>query len=83
MKQFIFLYFLFLALLFGLFYAPIWSVSDVLNEAQTKLTLFFLNVFLETNQLQGIDIYIHEHYKIVINKACFLNIKVLKKQVKK
>ena len=41
-----------------------------MNEKQTKLTLFFLNIFLPSEQLQGIDIWINPHYKIIINHAC-------------
>jgi exosortase/archaeosortase family protein len=70
MKRFVALYFLFLALLFTLFYAETSVVSLFLNEMQTKLTLFFLNIFLEAEQLQGIDIWINPHYKIIISQAC-------------
>jgi len=70
MKRFILSYFLSLALLFGLFYAPIWSISDLLNEAQTNLTLFLLNLFLEPHQLQGSTIAIKKGYVIYITKAC-------------
>jgi len=70
MKRFITLYFLYLALLFTLFYTDISIVSTLINEAQTKLTLFFLTLFLEPGQLQGIDIWINSHYKIIINQAC-------------
>jgi len=70
MKRFVALYFLFLGLLFTLFYAPTSVVSDMLNAGQTKLTLFLLDVFLKPEQLEGIDIWINPHYKIIINKAC-------------
>lgn len=70
MKKFIALYFLFLGLLFTFFYADTSSVSGILNQGQTKLTLYFLNFFLETNQLKGIDIWINPHYKIIITQAC-------------
>ena len=70
MKQFVTLYFLYLALLFTLFYTDISIVSTLVNEEQTKLTLFFLTLFLEPGQLQGIDIWINPHYKIIINQAC-------------
>ena len=68
MKRFILSYFLSLALLFGLLYAPIWSVSNLLNEAQTNLTLFLLNLFLEPHQLQGSTIAIKKGYVIYITK---------------
>ncbi len=70
MKRFIALYFLFLVLLFTLFYADTSSVSTFLNEGQTKLTLFFLDMFLAPDQLVGIDIIINPHYSIIINQAC-------------
>jgi len=70
MKRFIVLYFLFLAIFFTFFYADTSVVSTFLNDGQTKLTLFFLDMFLEPNQLKGIDIWINPHYKIIINQAC-------------
>ena len=70
MKKFISLYFLFLALLFTFFYADTSVISTTLNEGQTKLTLFLLNIFLEPGQLKGIDIWINPHYKIIVNQAC-------------
>ncbi len=70
MKRFVALYFLFLALLFTLFYADTSTVSTFLNEGQTKLTLFFLDIFLKPNQLIGTDIMINPHYKIIIDQAC-------------
>jgi len=70
MKQFVALYFLFLVLLFTLFYAPTSIISNILNEGQIKLTLFFLDIFLKPEQLKGIDIWINPHYKIIISKAC-------------
>jgi len=70
MKKFIAYYFLFLALLFTFFYADTSLLSTMLNESQTKLTLYLLNIFLEPGQLKGIDIWINPHYKIIINQAC-------------
>ncbi len=70
MKKFIALYFLFLALLFTLFYADTSVISNTLNQGQTKLTLYFLSIFLEPGQLKGIDIWINPHYKIIITQAC-------------
>jgi len=70
MKRFIVLYFLFLLMLFTFFYADTSMVSTFLNEGQTKLTLFFLDIFLSPGQLLGIDIWINPHYKIIINQAC-------------
>jgi len=70
MKKFIALYFLFLAVLFTFFYADTSVVSSTLNDGQTKLTLYGLKLFLEPDQLQGIDIWINPHYRIIINQAC-------------
>ena len=70
MKQFIALYFFFIALLFVLFYFPTSPMATLLNDGQTKLTLFFLSKFLEPEQLRGIDIWINPQYKIIITQAC-------------
>jgi exosortase/archaeosortase family protein len=70
MKQFVVLYFLFIAILFTLFYADTSVLSNALNEGQTKLTLFFLDIFLKPEQLKGIDIWVNPHYKIIITQAC-------------
>lgn len=70
MKRFVALYFLFLALLFTLFYAPTTPISTLLNDGQTTLTLYFLKMFLAPEQLKGIDIWINPNYKIIINKSC-------------
>jgi len=77
MKRFVALYFLFLAFLFVFFYAPTSVVSTLLNDGQTKLTLYFLDQFLQPGQLQGHDIWIHANYKIIINKACNGTIPIL------
>ena len=70
MKQFIALYFLFLVILFTFLYAPTTTLASIINDAQSNLTLFFLDMFLKPDQLQGIDIWINPQYKIIINKAC-------------
>ena len=70
MKRFIALYFLFLAGLFGLFYASPWQLTLSLNDMQTNFTLQALKLFLKPEQLQGIDIWINPQYKIIITKAC-------------
>ncbi len=70
MKRFITLYFLYLILLFVFFYAHTSAVSMFFNDNQTKLTLFFLNIFLDPTQIRGIDIWINPQYKIVISQAC-------------
>jgi len=70
MKQFIIRYFLFIGLMFGLFYFPTSILSEVVNDAQTSLTLTMLEFFLEPGQLQGTEIFIHDDYKIIITRAC-------------
>ena len=70
MKHFIALYFLFLAILFAFFYAPSSFVSVGLNNLQTELTLYFLDLFLAPDQIKGVDIWINPHYKIIITQAC-------------
>lgn len=70
MKRFAALYFLFLITLFTVFYADTNILSSYINERQTALTLFSLDLFLEPERLKGIDIWINPHYKIVINQAC-------------
>ena len=77
MKRFIALYFLFLAILFALFYAQTNPLSTIINDAQTSLTLALLKIFLEPSQLQGIDIWINPHYKIIINHSCNAMIPIL------
>jgi len=70
MKRFITLYFLFLGIFFTLFYADTSVVSRFLNQGQTDVTLFFLDLFLKPGQLNGIDIHINPNYKIIINQSC-------------
>lgn len=53
-----------------LFYAETSTLATLVNEGQTKLTLFFLDIFLQPEQLKGIDIWINPQYKIIINQAC-------------
>ena len=64
------LYLLFLIALFAVFYAPSSTLSYNINHMQTELTLYILEFFLQKNQLQGSDIWINPHYKIVITHAC-------------
>ena len=52
------------------FYTETSILSTLVNERQTKLTLFLLDMFLPPEQLQGIDIWINPQYKIIINRAC-------------
>lgn len=70
MKQFLGLYFLFLVFLFTVFYAPTTSMAIWINEIQSNLTLTALDMFLQPEQLKGVDIWISPQYKIIITKAC-------------
>lgn len=70
MKRFVALYFLYLIILFVLFYTETSILTSLVNDQQTKLTLFLLDMFLPPEQLQGIDIWINPQYKIIINQAC-------------
>ena len=70
MKRFVALYFLYLIILFILFYTEASILATFINTEQTKLTLFFLDIFLPTEQIQGVDIWISPQYKIIINQAC-------------
>ena len=70
MKKFITLYFIFIAILFSVFYVNTNMFSTYINNNQTNLTLYILNIFLDPSQLKGIDIWINPHYKIIISKAC-------------
>lgn len=70
MKRFIAFYFLYLGGLFVLFYAPTSQLSQIVNDAQTNITLNVLDFFLMPGQLKGIDIWINPYYKIIITKTC-------------
>ena len=70
MKQFGYRYVAMLPLLFALFYWELSPMAEFLNHYQTKLTLYFLELGLKEGQLQGIDIMVNPHYKIIVTKAC-------------
>jgi exosortase/archaeosortase family protein len=70
MKKFMLIYFGTLSLLFILFYLPTNPLAEVLNGTQTDITLSLLRPFLDHDQLQGHEVWINPHYKIVINNAC-------------
>ena len=70
MKQFSYRYMALLPLLFVLLYWELSPVAEFLNHYQTKVTLYFLEWGLKEGQLQGIDIMVNPHYKIIITKAC-------------
>jgi exosortase/archaeosortase family protein len=70
MKRFIRLYLFYLLLLFGFLYMPVTPPALWLNDLQSTLTLNALAYLLPPGQLQGINIIINPHYKIIINQAC-------------
>jgi exosortase/archaeosortase family protein len=70
MKRFILLYLFYLLLLFGFLYMPVTPPALWLNDLQSTLTLKTLGHLLPSGQLQGIDIIINPHYRIIINQAC-------------
>jgi exosortase/archaeosortase family protein len=70
MKRFIVRYFGTLALLFAVFYLPTNPFAVSLNEVQTDLTLRILRLMLTKGHIDGNDIWIDPHYKIVVSDAC-------------
>ena len=69
-KQFIVRYFLYLMVLFIVFYADTSWLSSFISENQTNLTLSILNIFLDSGQLQGNDIWMNSHYRLIVNQSC-------------
>jgi exosortase/archaeosortase family protein len=68
--RFVFAYFAWLGILFGLLY---WDISPLSESLNTFLRLQLLNVLdgiLGNGQVQGSDIWINPHYKLIIEKAC-------------
>lgn len=45
-------------------------MATFVNAGQTKITLFFIDMFLTPGQLSGADIWINPQYKIIIDQAC-------------
>ena len=70
MKTFVYYYLALLPIMFGLLYWDISPLAEFVNHHQTKMLLFFLDIGLKDGQLQGIDIMISSHYKVIITKAC-------------
>jgi len=63
-------YFAWLGALFGVFYWDLSPLADIPNELLRKGLLEILDTFLPAGQVQGSDIWINPHYKLVIEKAC-------------
>jgi exosortase/archaeosortase family protein len=70
MKQFMTRYLFFLAISFTFLYLNNTPFSYEINHNQTAITLYFLEYFLNVDQLKGVDIWINPYYKIIINDAC-------------
>jgi len=68
MKKFILRY-LIIAISLITIYSDINFITTYINDYQTKITLYFLNLFLEDN-ISGIYIQINDFYRIVINAEC-------------
>ncbi|RLA66245.1 MAG: hypothetical protein DRQ78_04465 [Epsilonproteobacteria bacterium] len=70
MKRFIALYLLFLLVLLVAFYADIFLFGTMINDKQTEFTLWLLGFFLDENHMQGAYIWIHPHYRLIIDQTC-------------
>lgn len=70
MKKFTILYLLLLPILFGTLYWDISPIAEFINDYQSKIALYFLDIGLEEGRLRGVDIMINAHYKIIVTKAC-------------
>jgi len=70
MKNFLFSYWLGIALLFALFYWNLSPLSSLINNLQTDLTSLLTSFTLDKNIMQNNQIFITEHYTLVIEKAC-------------
>jgi len=68
--RFTYLYITLLVTLFAVFYWDVSPIARVVNEYQTKMLLFILDMGLPDGHLQGIDIMISPRYKIIITQAC-------------
>ena len=53
-----------------IFYADTSWVSSFVSESQTSLTLSMLNIFLDPEQLQGNNIWMSPHYRLIVNQGC-------------
>ena len=70
MRRFIYLYLSLTALLFALLYWDISPVARVINEQQTQMLLYTLDMILPDGQIQGINIIISPRYHVIITQAC-------------
>ena len=70
MKNFLFTYWISMALLFAIFYWDFSPISAIVNTAQTDLTSFLTSLILPMNMMEGNHIFITSNYSLVIEKAC-------------
>jgi len=69
-QRFVLFYFVWLGVLFGFFYWNLSPLAEFPNEFLRKGLLAILDAWLPAGQVQGPDIWINPHYKLVIEKAC-------------
>jgi len=70
MKKFLFLYWLSIALLFGVFYWDKSPIAIYINSVQTDFVSYLVSLFLDKGLMRGHDIIINKHYKLIIENAC-------------
>jgi len=69
-QKFVFYYFVWLGVLFGLFYWDVSPLSHGVNEFLRVQLIHIIDMGLEPGRVKGFDIWINPHYKLVIEKAC-------------
>ena len=70
MRRFVYLYLGLTGLLFALLYWDISPIARVINEQQTQILLYTLDMILPDGQIQGINIIISPRYHVIITQAC-------------
>jgi exosortase/archaeosortase family protein len=70
MKNFLFRYWLFTALLFTIFYWEISPIAVILNNIQTNFVSFLTSLTLPNIMMEKHHIFINSTYELIIEKAC-------------
>jgi len=70
MKKFLFLYWLNIILLFGLFYWDKSPIATYINNIQTDFIANMVALFLDENIIKGHEIIITKRYSLIIENAC-------------
>ena len=70
MKNFLFIYWLSIVLLFALFYWDVSPFSSIINNNQTDFTSYLTSLTLPDALMHENRIKINPHYGLVIEKAC-------------